>query len=131
MKDTFICEKCGHEMTDCSSDGSIAIVCPKCGWGWATTTYNPIADDMTDYEIWLSPGNMVTIQSIKLISGILNCNYNHAKNVLACTAPFLLYKAKNESVSSQYKAERVQTVAKQLKEGKISFSILPEFPYEY
>ena len=118
-------------MIDRSSEGSIVMECPKCGWGWATTTYNPIADDMTDYEIWLSPVNETTLRSIKLISGLINCNYNQAKTVLASTEPYLLYKAKDESISSQYKAERVQTIAKKLKEGNILFSILPEFPYKY
>ena len=76
MTDKIICEKCGCEMTDRSSGDSICVECPQCGWGWATTTYDPSLDDNTAYELWLLPGNAqrkpanhCKNQSYKLLTG--------------------------------------------------------------
>lgn len=42
----------------------------------------------------------------------------------------LVYNAKNEAASTMYKAQRVQAVAKRLKEAGIVFAIVPDFPFE-
>lgn len=41
---------------------SEGMECPNCGWGWVTTNIGSIADDNTDYEIWLQPGIQATEQ---------------------------------------------------------------------
>ena len=51
------CVKCGHEMLDHSTAQTICLECPNCGWGFATTLSQPLNEDMTDYEIYLNPGN--------------------------------------------------------------------------
>lgn len=131
MKEEYICEKCGHVMIDRSFANSIHIECPNCHWGWATTTYDPIADDNTDYEIYLCSGNEQTMDNIKLIAEIMGCNFLHAKKALSSDTNTMIYKARNESVASMYKAQRVQAIASRLKEGSLHFLIVPEFPYEY
>lgn len=116
-------------MIDRSSGYSIVVECSKCGWGWATTTYDPTIDDDTSYEIWLMPGNPQTIEVIRLIAGIANVSYLQAKKMLGDEAPVMLYKAYNEAVASQTKVQKIQDIAGRLAGANVKFSIKPDFPY--
>ena len=129
MNDKNICEKCGAEMIDRSSGDSIVVECSKCGWGWATTTYDPTIDDDTSYEIWLMPGNMQTLDTIRLIADIAGVNYLQAKKMLCDKAPVMLYKAYNEAVASQTGVQKIQDIAGRLAGANVIFSIKPDFPY--
>ena len=131
MNDKIICEVCGSEMIDRSTEYTTCMECPKCGWGWATTNIAPMAEDETDYEIWLSPGNEASTANVKLIAEIAGINYLESRKLICHETPVLLYKAHNESISSLYKAQRVQIIAAKLKAAKMVFFIIPEFPYGF
>lgn len=124
------CEKCGHEMENCSTAQTICLECLNCGWGFATTLSRPLDEDMTDYRIYLNPGNTETKEHIKLISVICHVNYLQARKLLSSQEPVLIYKAEQEAVSSLSKAGKVMQTAKCLKESSLDFNIIPDFPYE-
>ena len=130
MSQRIICEKCGSEMIDRSSGNSIWVECPKCGWGWATTTYDPSLDDETAYEIWLHPGNFQSPEVLRLIAGIAGVNLLQAKKMLNTEEPIMLYKAYNETASSQSRVQKIQNIAKRLIQKNISFFIVPDFKYD-
>ena len=131
MTDKIICEKCGSEMNNRSSEGSIFIECPKCGWGWATTVYDATAEDDTSYEVWLLPGNPKTQKILRLIAGLANVNFLQAREMLNSETPVLLYKAVHEAVAEKNKVQRIQEIAKVLQTANIRFSISPDFPYTF
>ena len=94
------CEKCGHEIADRSTAQTICLECPNCGWGFATSLSQPLDEDMTDYKIYLNPGNTETMEHIKLISAICHVNYLQARKLLSSQKPVLIYKAEQEAASS-------------------------------
>ena len=102
----------------------------NCGWGFATSLSQPLDEDMTDYKIYLNPGNTETMEHIKLISAICHVNYLQARKLLSSQKPVLIYKAEQEAASSLSKAGKVLQAAKCLKESSLEFSIIPDFPYE-
>lgn len=57
-------------------------------------------EDMTDYKIYLNPGNTETMEHIKLISAICHVNYLQARKLLSSQKPVLIYKAEQEAASS-------------------------------
>lgn len=130
MNEKIICEKCGTEMIDRSKGDSISIICPNCGWGWATTTHDPSMDDETEYEIWLRPGNAQSTEILRLIAGIANINLLQAKKLLSNEEPILLFKAHTEAVAVRNKVQKIQDIAKRLTEVNVLFFIVPDFKYE-
>ena len=130
MSEIVLCEKCGEQMISTNSEHTIGMTCPKCGWGWVTSYFDPIATDDTDYSIFIKANNPAIPSTIKLISDITGVNFLQAKKLLCSGNDELVYKAKNESASTMYKAQRVQAVAKKLKEADIAFTITPDFPFE-
>ena len=113
-----------------STAQTICLECPNCGWGFATSLSQPLDEDMTDYKIYLNPGNTETMEHIKLISAICHVNYLQARKLLSSQKPVLIYKAEQEAASSLSKAGKVLQAAKCLKESSLEFSIIPDFPYE-
>ena len=130
MNNIIICDKCGAEMIPNDQERTTGMLCPKCGWGWVTTRQDPIATDDTDYSIFIKPNNPAVPDTIKLIADIVGVNFLQAKKILSSEKDELIYKARNESASTMYKAQRVRAVAKRLKEAGIAFTITPDFPYE-
>ena len=106
------CEKCGHEIADRSTAQTICLECPNCGWGFATSLSQPLDEDMTDYKIYLNPGNTETMEHIKLISAICHVNYLQARKLLSSQKPVLIYKAEQEAASSLSKAGKVLQAAR-------------------
>ena len=85
MKEKVICEKCGAVMVPIVPDkplGSTGMECPECGWGWATTYIEPKYEDETVYKIVLDRGSDAAKENIKVIAGVMNCNYLRAKEVI-------------------------------------------------
>ncbi len=62
-----LCQECGSESeylahaAECGSDG---VLCP---WNAATQMPDPLMDDPVTYDIWLTPGNGISKQSLKAI----------------------------------------------------------------
>ena len=127
MNEKMFCEKCGAEMIDRSEGDSIFVECPNCGWGWATTTYDPSMDDETEYEIWLRPGNAQSPEMLRLIADIANVNLLQAKKMLNNEEPVLLYKAYREAAAARNRVQKTQDVATRLAEANVLFYIVPDF----
>lgn len=126
----MICEKCGAEMKEIQSPFSSGMECPICGWGWVTTNMDAASEDDTNYEIWLTPGNVQTKETIKALADAVGINFLQAKKLLSSSESVMIYRAKNEAVAAMSKAKRVQAVATLLKQAGLQFSINPDFPYE-
>lgn len=124
MTDKVICEKCGTEMVDRSVGASISIECPKCGWGWATTTCDITDDDHTPYEIWLAPGNPQSLDAIRIIADIANINLVQAKMTLASEKAIMIYKAHPEAVAEMNMVQRTRYIARRLANAGLSISNL-------
>lgn len=116
-------------MKEIKSRFSTGMECPKCKWGWITTEIDTIAEDNTNYKVWLEPGNSQDLGNIKLVAAIANVNYIKAKELLSSKDRILIYNSDNKTASTKSKAQRVQEIASRLKEYRISFTILPTFPY--
>ena len=93
MNDKITCEKCGSEMRPIDSNKPVGMICPKCGWGWATSYMDPMRDDDTTYTISLSEGNSVTNATIQTIAKISNKNYLQAKKIIE-NSPMNIYIGK-------------------------------------
>lgn len=89
------CEKCGYEMENHSTAQTVCMECPHCGWGFAATMPRPLDEDMTDYKIYLNPGNAETMENIKLISAVCHVNYLRGQEIalLAGTCAYLQSRA--------------------------------------
>lgn len=131
MTEKMICEKCGSEMIDQSIGDSICIECPKCGWGWATTTYDPTCEDRTPYEVWLELGNQQTLEILRLIANVAGVNFIQAKTILSSESPVMIYRACPEAAAEKNMVQQIQDVARKLLDAGVQFSIKPDFTYDY
>ena len=113
-----ICPKCGTEMKKIIDKISIAWVCPKCGYGEATTITDPIYDDDNTYKIILGENNENDINIIKVLSKFTGLNFMQTKELIKM--PKLIYSGK---------AYEVLEKKKELDKGKVKYVIEPEFPY--
>lgn len=130
MSEQILCEKCGTQMIPLLEYGSVGMTCPNCGWGWATTSSDPTADDDTEYEIWVCPGNSQSPAVLRLIADIANVNLLQAKKMLGSQEPVMLYKACNEAAAALNKVQKILVIAGRLKSAKVEFFITPDFKYE-
>ena len=119
MTEKIFCEKCGAEMNSYQKEGSCGMLCPSCGWGWATSYTNPIDEDETEYVLTVSPIQDPSLDAVKCIAQIMDCNFINAKSTLKHT-----YFSKTE------KASEIKNIAKALLKAGIKFTISPEFPYD-
>ena len=78
-----ICEKCGEQMISIQDERTVGMTCPRCGWGWVTSYFDPITTDNTDYSIFIKPDNPATASNIKLIADIAGVNFLQAKKLLS------------------------------------------------
>ena len=118
MSEKLICEKCGSEMEYFIKDSTCGTTCKNCGWGWVTTYQEPIKLDTTDYELYIEPINNPSVDNLRCISSVLNCNFLEAKSKL------------QERIRFTKKATAILDIALKLKSNNIEFTITPEFPYE-
>lgn len=114
----ILCEKCGKEMLPLDTQRSIGMICPSCGWGWATSYFEPYETDQTEYSIIVF-GNNATKNNIKIIAEYANINYIQAKKLIEMPEAIVLVG----------KAAEILEKKKKLIENNISFKIQPEFPY--
>lgn len=115
-KETVSCEKCGSDMRKIDDSSTVGMECSNCGWGWVTT--NPVITDRQTYSIFLN-SNKSSVENIKLISSIANCNLITAKKLIE-TAPASIFSGS---------ALEVRSIKKKLEDEDIPYSIEPEFPY--
>ncbi len=117
MTDEIFCEKCGTKMEEYIRGHCQGMTCPKCGWGWTTSYFEPIEMDQTVYAVVLDAQDPI-IEAIKASAKVFGCNYPEAKRGLT-----------DGSLSISGNAREIQKKALCLQEGKVAFHIEPEFPY--
>lgn len=118
-EDVVLCEKCGHEMTSFREGHDCGMICHNCGWGVATSYFEPYETDRTDYHILLAASYKPSIADIRVVSDIANCNYIEAKNLIE-NAPVEIYCGQ---------AMDIMKIRERLVSADIEFVIKPEFPY--
>lgn len=114
-EEKVLCEKCGSEMCIIDEICTVGMTCPNCGYGWVTSS-RAFADTQT-YSIFLD-SNKNSIDNIKLISSIANCNYLMARKLIGSSVPFFCGSA-----------IKVKSIKKELDDAGIRYRIEPEFPY--
>ena len=115
----IVCEKCGTEMIPIQSEHPYAMICPKCGWNWVTSEYNPMQDDITIYEIKVISSGNPTLDSIKKIAHITNLNSMQIKKAIS-NPPAVIFSGT---------AEQISEISKILKVEDIQHMITPDFPW--
>ena len=119
MINKIICEKCGNEMHPIDQNTPYGMICPKCGWGWATTYIDPIQDDNQTYTVSLSKDNTVTIDAIKVVSRITGKIFPQARQIIEDSTVNIFAG----------KAVYVKNVLILLESQSLSYTVTPEFPY--
>lgn len=112
------CPDCGTEMTEIYEKPALNLTCPKCGCKIATTRWEKIDLDETNYVISVSHIENPTIQQIKVVSKIIGENFITSKKVL-----------EKGGTVFEGKAVDVKSIVKTLKDMHIECIISPEFPY--
>ncbi len=113
------CEKCGSKMVSFKEGRTIGMKCPNCGWGWATTQFDPIDLDETIYTVKFDAIENPLKEQLKVVSKILNVNF-------LVTAKLL----KEGNASFNGRAIDIQNKLKEMKTRDINYSISPDFQYE-
>ena len=112
------CLDCGTEMTEIYEKPALNLTCPKCGCKIATTRWEKIDLDETNYAISVNPIENPSIQQIKVVSKILGENFITSKKVL-----------EKGGTVFEGKAVDVKSIVKTLKDIHIKYVIIHEFPY--
>ena len=112
------CEKCGAEMKEYHDGHSRGHICNSCGWGIAASYFEPYETDTTLYSVIIQ-NNEPNTSAIKAVSEIADVNYLRAKELLEMPKAEI------------FKGKATEIIGKRdiLTESKISFSIVPDFPY--
>lgn len=113
------CEKCGTIMVPYKEDRTTGMRCPNCGWGWATTLFNPIDLDQTIYTVKIDIIGNPTREQLKTFSKILNVNYLETTKLL-----------KEGSATFSGKAIEIKDKIMTIKQYNIHYSISPAFKYD-
>ena len=121
MSEKVFCEKCGAEMHPIDPAKPIGMICPKCGWGWATSYIDPIAEDAADYTVTLLDGNAVSGNAVKVVAEIARVNYLQGKKMIK-NAP---------SVVLVGRAVAVRSALTELTGASIRYKVEPPFPYHF
>lgn len=119
MNEKIACEKCGAEMRPYQEGRTGGMLCPKCGWGWATTITSAIDADETLYTIKISRPSKLTNDMVKLYAELAETNYLQAKQAL---------EEGNAEISVL--AADIQKMLPRLYEVGLEFNITPEYPYD-
>ena len=113
------CEKCKTTMVSFKEGRTIGMKCPNCGWGWATTQFDPIDLDKTIYTVKFDAIVSPSKEQLKIVSKMLNINFLIAAKLL-----------KEGKASFSGKAINVQSKLKEMNGQDIHYSISPYFKYE-
>jgi len=105
-------------MIPLDSTRSVGMTCPGCGWGWATSCFEPYETDLTQYSVVIF-GNETSMQKIKTVSEITGENYLKTREMMLLS----------EAVVFEGKATDIFKIRDKLNLSNISFKIKPDFPY--
>lgn len=112
------CEKCGAEMMVERCGCAVTYICPKCGWSVATTEWEPIDLDETEYVFRLAEGNAADKETLSLVSKMTGKNFIASKK--AIEELDVIYKGK---------ARDAVEMKNKLNANGIHFTIEPDLPY--
>ena len=113
------CENCGSE-TEYRIEGSTeGLFCTKCDWAVLTTYIPKIAQDITQYKVFLSSADFKNKEHVKVVSKIANKNLLQARKMIQENRPILF----------EGEAVEVDKVRDALKSVGVKFEIKPNFPY--
>ena len=112
------CQKCGTEMTIERCGCAITYTCPKCGWSMATTEWESIDLDKTEYVFRLAKGNQINKATLSLVSKLTGKNFIASKRAI-------------EELEIIHKGTARDAVAMRdfLDKNGIRYSIEPNLPY--
>ena len=117
------CEKCGTNMVLNFPDGyggGFSIICPNCGWGVASSYFDHIVVDRTEYQITLLDGNKDSVEVIRAVNKVSHCNLLKSKQLID-SAPHVIFKGK---------ALEVHEMKEILDGDAVLYKIEPDYPYE-
>ena len=118
MEKNKVCEKCGTEMMVERCGCAVTYTCPKCGWSVATTEWEPIDLDETEYVFCLAKGNSANKETLSVVSKLTGKNFIAAKKAIEeCD---IIHKGK---------ARDAVEMREFLNKIGIHFIIEPELPY--
>lgn len=113
-----ICPKCGTEMIAVYEKPALNLTCPKCGCKIATTRWEEIDLDDTNYQIILKPFKTPSMEIIKLVSKKTGLNFIDSKKLL-----------ENGGLFMEDKAIAIKKQCNMLDNYNIEYTITPDFPY--
>ena len=118
MEKNNICDKCGAELRVDRCGCAVTYTCPNCGWSVATTEWDPIDLDETEYVFRLSEGNPVDKATLSLVSKLTGKNFIASKKAI-------------EELEVIFKGRARDAVEMRgfLDKSGIRYSIEPELPY--
>ena len=117
------CEKCGTNMIRELPEGyfgGLSITCPNCGWGVASSYYDSIVVDPTEYQITLLEGNKDSVEVIRAVNKVCHRNLLKSKQLIE-SAPHVIFKGDALEVHHM----------KEILDGEaVQYKIEPDYPYD-
>lgn len=114
----YYCPECGAEMYEKYEKPALNLICPKCGCKLATTKWEKIDLDETEYEVIITSDTNPNMDQIKAISRISGKNFIFAKNVIV-----------NGGMVFKGRASEVKKIISLLETNSLKYDIVPKFPY--
>lgn len=112
------CPECGAEAITERDGCAVTYTCPKCGWSAATTEWEPIDLDDTQYEIRLGEGVPTGKENLSLVSHMTGKNFVDSKKIIEDCGVIFVGKTRDIFEKREF-----------LNEQGIPFVIEPDFPY--
>lgn len=114
----YLCPECGNEMYETYEKPALNLTCPKCGCKIATTRWEKIDLDSTEYEILVMPESNPSMEHIKIVSKLIGKNFIITKDYMI-----------NGSTIFKGKAIDVKKYKDIFDANEILYKIYPDFPY--
>lgn len=113
------CPNCNSDLISEIKGLTLTISCTNCDWGLASTYWDPIYTDETIYKVILEKGNLSSIENIKAIAKVVNCNFLQAKKIIESENPIIV----------EDNAPEIIIQVRKLNNSSLKYSITPNFPY--
>ena len=95
-------------------------ICPKCGWGVASSYFDPIGIEPTEYTVILLDGNKDSVEVIRAVNKVSHCNLLKSKQLIE-NAPCVIFSGD---------ALEVHEMKEILDEEAVLYRIEPDYPYD-
>lgn len=118
MEKNNICPDCGAELRIDRCGCAVTYTCPKCGWSVATTEWEPIDLDETEYAISIADGTVPDKKTLSLVSRMTGLNFIASKKLI-----------ESRGILWSGRARDAQEKIAFLKSEGLPFQITPTFPY--